>query len=257
MFTVFTLFKWLLWCCMPFTLVLICLTLLGIGLLLKRHFRLGATLLVLDVALIVMSLPAVSNAIGYSLERRYPETPLAEIPKADAIVLLGGGLGGIGQGNLYPECYAAADRVLMAARLYHAGKAPVIIPTGTGAAYAEKPVLETMQVPSSAILCETEARDTAENAAYTVNLLREKGYKKVLLVTSAWHMPRSMMLFGTAKDVEFIPVGCDYEATIETRMASERAIWYKMPNMMAGGMAGVYVKEWLGILFYSFRKPQI
>lgn len=252
----FVLFKWFLWLCMPFTLVLLVLALVALWQLGKRRWRLGGLLLLLDAALVAMTLPATSTAIGYALERRFPEVPLAEIPQADAIVVLGGGVIGTDQQLLYPDCIAAGDRVVMAARLFHAGKAPIIIPTGTGAVTAEKPLLETMKVPAEAILCETEARDTAENASYTFTLLRKKNCKKVLLVTSAWHMPRAMMLFGAAKDLEIFPVGCDYEATCEHRMAAERDIWQKLPMLQSGGLTATYLKEWLGILFYSFKKPQ-
>lgn len=252
----FVLFKWLLWLCMPFTLVLLGLAAVGAWLLWRRQVRPALCVWLLDAALVTMCLPAVSTALGVSLERKYPPVALAEIPKADAIVLLGGGVGASREGLPYPECYPASDRAVMAARLYHAGKAPLIIPTGEGAPLAEKPLLEAMKVPASAILCEDAARDTAENASKTFALLRARGCKKVLVVTSSWHLPRTMMLFK-APGMEFIPVGCDYEATLAALDSDRAPMWQKLPSTQAAAQAGIYVKEWLGILFYSFRKPSM
>ncbi len=251
----FTLFKWLLWCCMPYSLLLLAFFAVGIVCLFKAKIRLGIALLLTGSFLFVFALPCLSTMLGYSLEKQCPPVALQDIPKADAIVVLGGGLGSTKHGLPYPECYPAADRVVMAARLYHAGKAPVIIPSGASSAYAEKPLLETMRVPSPAILCEDDSRDTAENTSMTFDLLRQRGSRKVLLVTSAWHMPRATMLFK-ADDIEFIPVGCDYEATLAHMEADVMPLWMKLPNPSAIAQSSVYLKEYLGILFYSFRTPR-
>lgn len=250
----FVLFKWLLWLCMPFTLVLLGLAAVGVWLLWRRQVRPALCVFLLGAALAVMSLPVVATTLGASLEGKFPPVALKDIPKADAIVVLGGGVGAVREGMPYPECYPAADRVVMAARLYHAGKAPLVVPTGGGAPLAEKPLLETMRVPASAILCEDAARDTAENATKTFALLRARGCKKALVVTSAWHLPRAMMLFQ-ASDLTFVPVGCDYEATLAALEAPHCPLWMKLPSPQAMAQTGVYLKEWLGILFYSFRKP--
>ena len=251
----FVLFKWLLWLCMPSTLLMVCVALIGLWLLRRRQFRPAICLLLLDALFVVFCLPCLSTALGTHLEGKYPPQALKDIPSADAIIVLGGGVGAVRGSVLYPECYPGADRVVMAVRLYRAGKAPLIIPTGEGAPLAEKPLLETLSVPASAILCEDAARDTAENASKTFSLLRERGCKKALVITSAWHLPRSMMLFQ-APDIEFIPVGCDYEATLTREEAPVAPLWQKLPSMQAAMQTCVYLKEWLGILFYSFRKPQ-
>lgn len=250
----FVFFKWLLWCCMPLTLVLFGTAFTAGWLLLRRQFRPAILLLLLDAILLLISLPVTEMRLGYGLESKFPPRELTEIPSADAIILLGGGVGATEPGLPYPECYPAADRVIMAARLYHAGKAPVIIPTGEGALLAEKPLLETMQVPASAVLCEEKARDTAENAVRSLEMAKARGAKRILLVTSSWHLTRSMMLFrDPAVTVE--PVGCDYEAMLTHAQWHKMPLWQKLPSSQALMQTSVYLKEWLGILFYSFRKP--
>lgn len=250
----FAIFKWILWCCMPYTLVLLGLAAVTLWLFLRRQVRPAIGLFLSELLLVVISLPVVEMKLGVHLESKYPPAALQTLPSADAIVLLGGGIGATEPDVPYPECYPAADRAVMAARLYHAGKAPLIIPTGEGAPLAEKPLLETMQVPASAILCEEKARDTAENAVRTVDLLKARNAKRILLVTSSWHLPRSMMLFRVP-GLTVIPVGCDYEATLTASQWKRMPLWQKLPSAQAATQTAVYLKEWLGILFYSFRKP--
>ena len=249
---VFALFKWLTWLCMPYTLVMLGLLATGLWLVRRKAIRPAICVVALAALLFVMGLPAVAALLGHSLERQCPPTPLEAIPQADAIVVLGGGVGEVVEGRPYPELHPAADRAIMGVRLFRAGKAPIVIPTGIGAERAEKPLMETLGVPASSIVCETEARDTAENASKTFSLLRERGCKKVLLVTSAWHMPRAKMLFR-ADGIEFIPVGCDYENTPYAPFSGP--LWMQLPTPEAAGKVAYYVKEWLGILFYSLRTP--
>lgn len=252
----FALFKWILWLCLPSTIVLIGIALTALWLLTRKQVRPAFCLLLLDALLVTAMLPITAAKLGSSLERQYPLKSITEIGKADAIVLLGGGLGPMRPGFPYTECYASADRTVMAARLWKAGKAPVIIPTGELAALSEKPLLETMGVPATAILCEERARDTAENADYTFKLLEERKCKTAFVVTSAWHLPRSMMLFKSA-EIEFIPVSCDTEASLALAQWSVMPLWQKLPSFASGAQTMAYAKEWLGILFYSLRKPTL
>ncbi len=250
----FALFKWMLWFCMPLTWMLIVFLIAPIFLWMKKSYRLAFISLFAFILFSILSSPAFSNFIGYSLEKEFPPQLLSTIPKADAILLLGGGVGMSQEGIPYPECYPAADRVVMAARLYHAGKAPFIIPSGESSRDAEKPLLEVMKVPSSAIICESKARDTAENAKHTLEILKRLGCKKALLVSSSWHLYRARMLYeGT--DIEIIPVGCDYEATLARKENNRKPMWMKLPSAAALDASCRYLKEYLGILFYSIRKP--
>ncbi len=249
----FTLFKYILWLCMPYTIVLVLFMFIALWLFCRKQFRIGISLLLANALLVTISLPTLTTKLGVSLERKFPPVALKDIPTADAIVVLGGGLGAQREGMPYPECYPGADRVVMAARLYHAGKAKLIIPSGTSCERAEKVMLETMQIPTQVILCEKESRDTAENATKTMELLRERRCKKILLVTSSWHLPRALMLFK-APDMEFIPVGCDYEATLTQLEMPVMPMWMKLPSAAAAAQTTTYLKEYLGILFYSFKK---
>ena len=166
--------------------------------------------------------------LGGALEREWPVTRAEDMPTADAIVLLGGGMGS--NTNVYPyaEMWSGADRVWHAARLYKAGKAPIVISTGVGERESSLPLLCDLGVPASAVVIEDKARNTEENAKFVERLLKERTHaeaqrpgeeekKKVLLVTSAWHMRRSVLMYRRyAPNLEIIPAAADYEATVNT-----------------------------------------
>lgn len=113
------------------------------------------------------------------------------------------------------------EHILCAARLYHMGLAPYILPSGkfsykhghflkekvTDARYIGdydtefafcKAVLTKNGVPASAILEEANATNTFENAAFSVRVLSEKGMtvKRALLCCQAFHARRAFMTYG-------------------------------------------------------------
>src|SRR5437867_8469141 len=128
----------------------------------------------------------VSGGMIRHLERRYlaPEA----IPQADCILVLSGGTLSRVPPRPTIELDEAGDRVLYAAHLYRQGKAPFIVCTGgTGARPAAEDMadfLEGLGVPKGAIMKETKARNTREHAKNLLSVLNERGFKRVLLVTS-------------------------------------------------------------------------
>lgn len=165
----------------------------------------------------------LTSVLGLFLEGEYPPSAIAEYPEGDAIVCLGGGMGG-GEGNvMYPEMALSADRVWHAARLWRNGKAPVVVCTSKFTPFHTASLLGDFGVDTNAVVCLEAPRNTEEEArdvrrwldAAAAGRRGEGGKARLLLVTSAWHMKRSMMLFGKElKDVvEITPVPCDYEAT--------------------------------------------
>jgi len=186
-----------------------------------KRTRVGAALLIAAVAwLWLWSMPVFGGWVRCQLEQVYPAVPIEKMESADAIVVLGGGTESPFPPRLYPEVTAAGDRMLHAARLYKAGKAPLIIASG-GAGFrmpramdpeaeAIQSILEDLGVPKSAVLIEKASRDTHENALFTKRIADERGFKKILLVTSALHMPRALEEFR-AVCPETYPAAADFE----------------------------------------------
>lgn len=181
-------------------LVLIALGLLLLG----RSRRTGTALVFLAFAwLWAWATPAVSEAFQEHVERPYPAVPVAALPRADAIVLLGGGMAPPSHGRIYPDLGSASDRVWHAARVFRAGKAPLLLASGgsdpgvSGQTEASSmtALLVELGVPPVAIVQEARSRTTGENARFSAGLLQARGAKSILLVTSALHMPRATLEF--------------------------------------------------------------
>ncbi len=234
------------------------LFLLIAGLVLRRwrpRLGLAATLLGLLV-LWVPSTPACSAWLLGSLEAPYPpQTAEAALP-ADAIVVLGGGLSAPAPAHPYPDLNDAADRVLHAARLYRAGKAPRIIVSGGALPWlgdggpeapAMQALLESWGVPPEAILVEPGSQNTHQNAVETAALLDREGLGPVLLVTSAFHMRRALATFRTA-GVRAIPAPTDHTAL--GRAPSSLLRWF--PDAEALARSTRAVKEYVGYAVYRW-----
>jgi len=179
------------------------LGLVATGLLLHRGRRRAALswLVVVVTWLWIWSTPVVADALQRGLESQHPFRPAADLPAADAIVVFGGGVSGapLAVPGL-PGLNRGADREWFAAQLYLAGKAPRVIVSAAAepgsrrqpGAQGMAEFLVALGVPREAIVLEPQARNTVENARFTEERLAALGARRVLLVTSGYHMPRAL-----------------------------------------------------------------
>ena len=224
----------------------------GVLLILKNpRRRLGACMLFLSLAFLwFASTQACLCIVGRPLERPYLATQAVEsLPSADAVVVLGGGMGKCGD-MAYPDMYEAADRVWHAARLWKAGKAPLVVASGAGETAATVPLLLDLGVPRDAIVVDNESRNTYENSRFTERLLLDRAGTatnappSVLLVTSAWHMPRACGNFSKTS-LRVVPAAADFSAT-NSRV---RHWWdWIAPGADTLMRNNYFFKEWLGRL---------
>lgn len=196
-----------------------CLLLMG-ALAAWRKPRLQRVLVAAALAvLLVFGNQWVAEAMAARLEWRH--LPADDYAPAEAIVLLGGGTRPQLPPRPMSEMNEAGDRLVHAAHLYHAGKAPRIIVTGGAIelygsvvpeAEAMRELLVALGVPDDAIVSEDRARNTYENALYVREILEEQGIDEVLLVTSALHMPRSVAIF-VKQGMSVTPAPADFMVT--------------------------------------------
>ncbi len=185
-------------------------------------YRRGA-LTVVVVAVAGLYLCSTSSFASYMmglLERDFPPRAMASFEPADAILLLGGAIRGDSvqaiPGETLADLNQQADRLVYAAALYRAGKAPVLLLTGGGdpslrsEAAMMSDILVTMGVPRQAMLLESRSRDTHDNAVYALQLLRQQNLRRVILVTSAFHMRRALALFA-AQGLVVQPAPTDFQ----------------------------------------------
>jgi uncharacterized SAM-binding protein YcdF (DUF218 family) len=146
----------------------------------------------------VLACAVVTLALWYAFDLVYVSTgnETDHASPADVIIVLGcPSYEGNIAGDTFSACVQARAR--HAARLYHSGLAPNIIPTGglTGPppseAGAMAQVMEGEGVPASAIVLEEQARDTVGNIRYSRAIMRERGWRTAILVTEPHHIQRA------------------------------------------------------------------
>jgi len=122
-------------------LLLLCLVAL---ILIHRGKTTAGTVLMLSslVLLCGLSTPYVATGLYYTLERQYPVKKLAEIPKGDCLVLLGGALAAALSPRVDPDMGEAVDRLYKAAQLYKNHKAPWVVVSGVNQQWADLVLFE-------------------------------------------------------------------------------------------------------------------
>ena len=212
-------------------------TILGLLALLFALFQRRRVAIVFSVLafsiFLVCALPYTAGSLISALESQYPQRPLEQIPRADVIVVLGGALGLPIQPRQHVQLIAGSDRLWYTARLYKAGKAPQVILTGgnvfelegmQGESWYASQLLTEWGIPRQRLITETKSRTSYENAVNTRPLLEAMKARRVLLVTSGFHMPRALGVFRKAladTSIEIVPCSADI---LVTRSAGPAAL---------------------------------
>ncbi|MBV9564155.1 MAG: YdcF family protein [Bradyrhizobium sp.] len=233
---------------------LIGLGLLGAILLLTKFARLGRRLLVSSVLLLAFCgfLP-LGNLLFYPLEARFPPWNAAH-GAPDGIIVLGGAIDAdLSAAHGVPVTKLAADRMIAAAALARQYPNARIVFTGGSANLMSNDAKEAdyagaiftgLGIDKSRLIMERLSRNTYENVSFTKALVDPKPGERWLLVTSAYHMPRSVGLFRKAGfAVEPYPVdwrvGRGADVFAFTNLALEGL-----------GRTDAATREWIGLLAY-------
>jgi uncharacterized SAM-binding protein YcdF (DUF218 family) len=221
------------------------------------------------LALLAILLPSnswVSNNLVRSLEGQYLPTT---IPTADAIVVLGGAVRSQAAPRPWIDVTEAGDRPIYGAQLYLQGKAPLVILSGgriewqgggSPAVSAESAdmakLVEALGVPTNVILQDPTSLTTRENAVNVKKIMQDRGVQKILLVTSAIHMPRSMAIFkklgvdAIATPTDFLVSNQELKGSQSTLQAAILNLFPNSANMEQFTHA---FKEYFGLVIYRLR----
>ncbi len=218
------------------------------------------------LALIILSIAGnvrVSDRLVKSLEWQY--LPVTKMPQAEAIVVLGGATRNVSFPRVIPDLSDRGDRLLYGAKLYKDGLAPLIILSGGriqwyGGGDSEAKdmaeILELMGIPRSASVLEPKSLNTYQNAAYTKEILQEKGINKILLVTSAMHMPRALAIFKK-QGINAIPAPTDFlvskQELSEPNYNIESQLLSLIPDTGNLDRTTQAIKEYIGTFIYRLR----
>ena len=207
--------------------------------------------------LIIASNPMAARWLVQSLEKQYPQQAFSEIKSHDAILVLGGGLRLPIAPALNTQLGAGSDRYWHAARLYRAGKANTIIVSGgnvfkkpgyQGEAYYAARLLQSWGVPKAAIITEGSSRNTVQNISAITRFLTADKIESVLLVTSAYHMPRALRS-SKQLSLKVTPASAD----ILIRDKSSPPIMDWIPSASALGLTTLAVHEYYGMWFADLK----
>ncbi len=192
--------------------------------------------------------------------------PAKETPQAEVIVVLAGGTQSAQFPRPITEINGAGDRIIYAAHLYHEGASEQILLSGgriDWLARGAEPtddmteILTMLGIPPEVLLYEPDSRNTYENAVNTHNKLEPMGIRRIILVTSAAHMPRAVALFEH-QGFEVIPAPTDYTVTeanwaqlVDGSLASK--VISLVPNVENISLTTSTLKEYFGVWIYRLR----
>lgn len=201
------------------------------------------------------SLPASSLWAGGRLEQLYPHALPDALPQAQAIVVLGGNTANSRKNWFEPyEADTASPRIDTAALLYQANRAPYIVLSGAALdgsiseAEMMANVLLQKGISRQAMILETASHTTHENAKYTRRALNENHINRVLLVTSALHMPRAIAAF---RKQGIIAIAAPSRPQILAPEDPDFSFW--QPNARALSASRSIIKEYVGLVMYWLR----
>lgn len=216
--------------------------------------RLRILNIVLAAVIYLISIEPVKDMFIIPLEDAYKVPSVDTIKTYDAYVVLGGGINENapdlnGEGQLSSE---SLPRVVDAYRLYKIEKKPVILSGGNvygkkSEAQIAKRFLISLGVSEKDIIIEENSKDTYENALFVKEILQKRGSKSIVLITSAFHMKRSVQLFKKHFH-SILPYPTGYRTS-----RSDYNVMSYMPNGENIAFVAYSIKEYLGILFYKLR----
>ena len=227
--------------------------LIGLALMRTRFVCRGRRLVSASIILfLAFGLLPLSKMLIAPLEERFPPWD-ASGGEPDGIVVLGGAIeSAIAPMRPASALNEAAERITViaelarkyqSARILYSGGDRSVVPQGSEAQIAAA-LFETFGVLARRLMLEDQSRTTAENAAFSRRLVMPKPGERWLLVTSAYHMPRSIGAFRRAGfAVEAYPV--DYRTT------GPADLWIPFDSIATGlRRTDLAVHEWTGLLAY-------
>lgn len=192
-----------------------------------------------------------------SLERPHAGVDLEALPKADAVVMLGGLLRVSPHDVFGADFTQSIDRAVMAVELVRRGKAPALVLGGGQPRGAEDqgeqgflvPWIDAWGVKPAEVHDLGPCRDTRDEAIALDCLAGRHGWERILLVTSAGHMRRAAAVFEK-HGIEVIRVAADFQGMAE--LGNPR-LWSVVPRAGTLKLLDDYLYEIIGWQVYRSR----
>lgn len=214
---------------------------------------LGGILLTVGlISLVIIAVVPVSQWLFKPLEDRFDRP--SELPSdISGIIVLGGAqssdislkrgsLALSGEAERLIEGHGLSLRYPNAKLVFSGGSASLLSDAPSEASVNERYVA-MMQIDRSKVVLEGQSRNTLENAAFSKELLNPQKDENWILITSAYHMPRSVGIFRK-QGWDVIPYPVDYQSTGEINFWIFPDLGQNLRNLDAA------VREWIGLVAY-------
>jgi len=193
------------------------------------------------ILLYLISIEPVKDKLLQPLESSYTQPKIVD---GDVIVVLGGGA--YNTGILTED---SMKRLLTGFILHKRLNKPIILSGGSAIsvlpeAEVMKQMLIELGVDKNMIYTDKNSRDTNENAFFVKKLCQEKGFKKIILITSAYHMKRAVYLFRFT-GLDITPYPTDF------KMDKKYNIYSYFPKMNVIQDSTKAIREYIGYIFYK------
>lgn len=237
--------------------VLVGLVVLGVLLRATRFARWGRRFGVLGALGLVVAGPLPTGVwLARPLENRFPLMS-QDMPAPSGILVLGGSIDqvttaarggqvtiGAAPGRI-TEAVALARRYPQARLVFTGGSNAVFSRDGLDEAEAAKKLFIELGIAAERITIERESRNTWENAVFTKRIVNPKPGERWVMITSAWHMPRSVGIFRVA-GFDVVPYPVDFE----TRDNDRERYMPILPVSRGLDLVDRMSREWMGLLAY-------
>lgn len=241
----------------------VCLLLMvALGLLWKRPRWATGILVTALFILLVGSSEWTAQSLTRSLE--FQNIPTGDLPTADAIVILGGATNAPEAPRTWIDLREEGDRVLYGGQLFRAGKAPKLILSGGRVDWWGNnmgpesedmaQILKFLGVPDAVLIQEPTSLNTRQNAVNVKKILDEQKIRRILLVTSAMHMPRSLAIFRKL-GIDTIPAPTDFRITYASSVppSFQGFLLSALPSAEQLAYTTKALKEYVGLIVYWLR----
>ena len=168
--------------------------------------------------LYVASVPVTGSWLVHWLETRYAMLAPSDLNESDAVVVLSGFVGPPVAAGYVPNLLDASERLEAGITIWQQNKAKLLVFTGGQLPWIKQSEVEGEQakriavargIPEDRIVVTQKVGNTADESQAIAQLVRERKWNGIILVTTGWHMPRAARLFRKA-GVNFVPFPVDY-----------------------------------------------
>ncbi len=199
----------------------------------------------------------ISAHLLAAMEQPYAGQGLDKVPVVDAIVMLGAGLSPSGEEAAGFHLYEGeANRIATTLELIKRGRARAVVIGGGGApspgrsdSHYVTNWISRLNLGPAELIALPAAADTREEALLAQAVCRQRGWKRIIVVTSGYHMKRAEAVYQRL-GLDVVPVAGDFPGLTG---AASRYLFDPVPSLPSIELLSLYLHERVGWIVYCWR----